>query len=205
LVVVNRHRLRLKPPKRGPGDKTRDAFYTLILDWIDLHTYLPQPARTNTNTRRGSREYGHPAEWASDKAAHIAHILWSWHDMLAQYRNEHGPPRHTSETIRVVNAWKYLDPRFDQLCELVDAEAFTEIHDLHHAIRHTLGHTNPPQTLPVPCPGIDCGLRTLQRHIRPGNDTITCATCGYTVRDDQHGENYRWLIRVCLDTLIDAA
>jgi hypothetical protein len=196
---------RLRPPKRTPADKTREAFYTLTLDWIDLHTRLPQPAQATHNTRRANREYGHPAEWASDKTAQIAAILWSWHDMIADYRHETRPNPRLSEKTRVIKAWKYLEPRFDYLHEKVDTEAITEIYDLHNGIRRSLGHLTPAQALPVPCPGIDCGLRTLQRQIAVGRDLVVCGSCGYTVRDDEKGENYRWLIRVCLDTLIDTA
>ncbi len=207
---------RVKPVKRTPADDTREAFYMLILDWIYLHQHLPEPAAIGQQTRRAQREYGHPGEWASDKSAQIADILWSWHDLLSEHSNEtrptpgtadrqHGEHRRlpgTSELIRVTNAWRYLEPRFENLCELVDKEAFREIHDLHHGIRRTLGISTPKLVLPFPCPMSECGLKTLQRDIRIGQSgTITCAACGYATKE----ENYRFTVRWILDTLIDAA
>jgi hypothetical protein len=197
------HRTRQRAPKQTVADKTRQAFYHLALDWIDLHTRLPSPAHTDQQARRATtREYGHPAEWASDKSRQIADIFWSWHDMLAEHRNEHRPPEHTSEQIRVMKAWQYLEPRFEQLVEMVDEDALREINDLHFGIRRSLGYLRPVVILPVPCPGIDCGLLTLTRQVSVGVDFIVCASCGYTVRDDEEGKNYAWLVRVCLDTLM---
>lgn len=221
MGAVKNHR---EPPKYTPADRTREIFYQLILDWVYLHQQLPRPAVSSHAERRANREYGHPAEWAADKAAQIAGILTDWHDLMADHRGETRPANkimfgsdlartqfdfvieaRLSEQKRVVAAWNYLEPRFDQLCQLVAAEAFTEIHDLHHGIQRTLGYSNPPVMLPMPCPNAECGLRTLQRHLAAGNDSISCACCGYQVRDDPEGANYKWLIRVCLDTLIEAA
>jgi hypothetical protein len=199
---MSRHRTRQRPPKQTIADKTRQAFYHLALDWIDLHTRLPSPAHTDQQARRAtSREYGHPAEWASDKTAQIADLFWSWHDMLAEERNEHKPPERTAEFIRVTNAWRYLEPRFDQLVEMVDEDALNEINDLHYGIQRSLGKSYPPVILPVPCPQEECRLRTLQRQVAVGRDLIVCGNCGYTVKED----HYPFLVRLTLDAIIDAA
>lgn len=192
-------RQRQKPPKRTIADKTREAFYALALDWVDIHTRLPAPAQTDQHVRRStSKEYGHPAEWASDKSAQIAAIFWSWHEMMAEKRNEHIPPSSTCEQIRVVNAWKYLEPRFDELVELVDDDAFTEIQALHYAIERGLGKYTPPQQLPVRCQNHECGKRTMFRRIKVGEDLIICASCGYTVPE----ERYPFLVRIILGELL---
>lgn len=188
-------------PKRMHPNQLRETFYRLALDWYQLHNQLPTPPHRETTRRTTTRTYGHPAEWASDKAAEIANILTSWHDLLAEHRKETPPPTGSEQT-RVVAAWKYLEPRCEQLTELVDYHDLKELPDLHHRIRNTLGYNQPRYTLPVPCPATECGLRTLTRRVGIGQDFIICDHCGYTVKDDEAGNNYRWLIRVCLDTLI---
>lgn len=195
-------RYREKPEGRNQAAKIRESFYKLAVDWVDLHLRLPQPARTDRQTRRANREYGHPAEWASDKSAQIADLFWSWHDMLAEHRNERRPAEKTRELIRVVNSWKYLEPRFEQLCELVEEEALREIIDLHHGIQRTLGRGNVVQQLDVPCQNPDCGRwGTMQRHVKVGNDLIICGRCGYTVRED----HYPLLVRMVLDDALRRA
>lgn len=212
---MDRHHIKYTKPTIA--DKTRQAFHQLVLDWIHLHNHLPKPVQTSQQIiRHGTREYGHPTEWASDKAQWIADILTSWHDMLADYCGETRPPNrithgthgyhttttaHPSQLFRVTKAWRYLEPRIEQLCELVKPEAFREIHDIHRDIQHTLGQTNPKIILPFPCPAPECGLKTLQRDILVGrNGYIVCGSCGYTQRE----ENYQFMIGVILDTLIAA-
>lgn len=191
-------------PKRMNPKHLRQTIYWLTLDWIYLRSTLPTPPHNDNITRRTTtRSYGHPAEWASDKAAEIVDILTSWHDLLAEHRRE-TPPPNGAEQHRIVSAWKYLEPRCEQLVELIDYADLKELPDLHHRIRHTLGYTNPSYTLPVPCPS--CDLRVMQRTVGMGRDYIACGNpdCTYVVHDDPEGHNYRWLIRVCLDTLIGA-
>lgn len=185
-------------PVRANPEHIRRDFHHLVIDWCHLHTRLPKPMQTAAARRPASREYGHPSEWASDTAAKIAALLWSWHDLMAEHRNETKPPPETaSERVRVRRAWIYLEPRIEQLCEIVDAEALTEIRQLHQQIRNTLGATNPVQLLPIPCPGQDCGLRTLTRRVAVGREIIVCGTCGYTVREDY----YPLLCRIAIDQL----
>ena len=66
--------------------KLRQTIYWLALDWIGLHRDLPTPPKGETTRTSNTREYGHPAEWASDKAREIVDKLTSWHDMLAEHR-----------------------------------------------------------------------------------------------------------------------
>lgn len=179
----------------------------LTLDWVALRTQLPEPIHTQQPRRTTNREYGHPAEWASDTAAHIAGQLNDIHDNLAEILNTTPPPHPgTTELVRVRAAWKFLEPRIQDLANQEwAADTATEIRQLHGRIRSRLGRSNPTETLPIPCPNNECGLRTLHRRIRPGTDFITCGNCGYTVKDDLDGNNYRWLVRVCLDTLLTTA
>ena len=191
--------------------KLQQTLYRLTLDWIGLHRDLPTPARRGAGRSSNTRDYGHPAEWASDRARQIVDILGCWHEALAEHRNETPPPTG-SEQRRLIAAWTYLEPRCEHLINLIkttldngteDHTDLKELFDLHHVIRRTLGYTNPNYTLPVPCPNTDCGLRTLQRVVGIGTDYIACGHCDYVVRDDPEGHNYKWLIRVCIDTLIN--
>lgn len=182
-------------------DRLRHNIWQLVLDWILLHNQLPTPTKSQEGRRTTNREYGHPAEWASDKAAQIAHTLTSWHDLLAEHRGETQPAQNQSEQAKIIAAWKYLQCRTEELCDLIEPEALHEIPNLHHSIRRTLGYTNPPQALPMPCPHPGCELRTLQRHIRVGADYIQCGNCGWTA-DETH---YPLLIRITLDTLLRTA
>lgn len=109
--------------------------------------------------------------------------IWAWAD---------------NQKSRVVAAWKYLEPRCEQLVELAPKEALDELPTLHHSIRRALGQHAPKYTLPVPCPNDECGLRTLIRVQGIGQDFITCDSCGYTIKE----VHYPFMIRMILDTLI---
>ena len=162
-------------PKTANPHKIRISFYRLATDWIDLRTHMPTPAHTNNGRKSQNREYGHPAEWASDKAAHITAIFHDWHELLAEARNETPPPATTTaEIVQVTTSWQYLEPRIEHLCHHVEPEALDEITRLHNQIRHILGHTNPPHRIITPC--TNCGLRTLLRHTRVGQSYVqSCA------------------------------
>jgi hypothetical protein len=172
-------------------------FYQLALDWVLLHRSLPRPIQAQGRSSK-YREYGHPAQWASDKLAQIAGLFYSWHDLLAEERNETPPRPKAAEVIHVVKAWQYLEPRFDQLVNLVDRDDLREITELHREIRNALGYSKPRELLPIPCPG--CELRTLTRTIAVGKDYISCGQCGYSVAE----EYYPHLVRVAIDTLIES-
>jgi hypothetical protein len=143
-------------------------------------------------------------------------MLTSWHDYLAEHRGETRPRRKkmrvnddgddvwtwaVKDRQRLVAAWKYLEPRLEQLVELVDKEALDELPELHNKIRRALGHHAPKYTLPVPCPNEDCSLRTLVRVQGIGQDFISCDSCGYTIKE----VHYPFLIRMILDSLISGA
>lgn len=186
-------------PKRMNPKKLRGIMFWLALDWIHLHRNMPTPPRAEG---RGSQSkiYGHPAEWASDTAADIVDKLTAWHDFMAEHRNETPPPTG-GEARRLVAAWKYLEPRCEQLVELVDHDDLKELPVLHYRIRRTLGASTPKYTLPVPCPNNECELRTLVRVQGIGQDFICCDACGYTIKE----AHYPFLIRMTLDTFLSGA
>lgn len=138
-------------PRRPTERELRQLFYWLSLDWVALHAMTPpvSTARPSNEPRQSSsaREYGHPAEWVSDTCAHIATVLWQWHDAVAEQRNEtrprplrrpmfvdprglrlvqrrlvprtiHAPQRTVSEQDAIVRAWRYLEPRMWNLVAL---------------------------------------------------------------------------------------
>lgn len=202
---MSKHRLRNQHPAPSQADRTRRAFHQLALDGIELHHLLPKLPNYDESERRSfTREYGHPAEWASDKVAEIADLMWSWHDLVAETRNEHRPTPNTSELTRITNAWKYLEPRIEHLTQLVEPEALTEIPALHHKIQIALGKIDQPRNLPLPCPSIECGKRELQRHISVGSDEIRCKACGRKIPEQNYPFLVRMTVRAALDALIDA-
>lgn len=201
-------------PKRMNPKRLRMTIYWLTLDWINLHDHFPTPANPSGAKRTSNvKVYGHPAEWASDTARDIVDKLTEWHDYLAEHRNETPPRRKrmrinddgddvwtwaVNEKQRLTKAWEYLEPRCEQLAELVDAEALKELPDLHHQIRKVLGQFVPKYTIPVPCPSDACGLRTLMRTMGVGQDFIVCDACGYAIKDTY----YPLLVKMTLEAFI---
>lgn len=171
----------------------RDIRY-LVTDWVQLQA-LPAPIRRPDNKiRRTTREYGHPAEWASDKAAHIAAILNDTHDALADALG-HEPPPHpgTSEKVRVRAAWTYLAAHHNQLCrQYWVCDTAIEIRDQHRQIRSRLGQNRPRIILPTPCPR--CEHFTLVRTIDYRRDQIDCGNCNHTITGDHYGFYTRLLL-----------
>lgn len=209
-------------PKRMNPKHLRKTLYWLALDWIQLSSTLPSAGAKSVRRWELARhsnvqDYGHPAEWASAKAAEISDMMTEWHSFLAEVRGETLPRRKrmrfhevdgtdiwawaVNQRERVVSAWKYLEPRCEQLVELVDAEALKELPDLHFGIRRALGESAPKYTLPVPCPNDSCGLRTLVRVQGMNQDFISCDACDYTIKD----AHYPLLIRMTLDAFLNSA
>jgi len=199
-------------PKRMSPKHLRRTLYWLALDWVHLQAVFPNPPKTEGRTGK-VQDYGHPAEWASAKAAEIVDMMTCWHDYLAEERSERQPRRKrmgvnndgddvwayaVNHKQRIVSAWKYLEPRCEMLVALVDHDALRELPDLHYGIRRALGATTPKYTLPVPCPSNDCGLRTLVRVQGAGQDFISCDACGYTIKE----VHYPFLIRLTLDAVL---
>lgn len=174
----------------------------LVMDWVNISTELPTPARRGQQERRTTQKvFGHPAEWASDTAGQIATVLNWTHDSLADYLGETPPPHPgVVERVRVRAAWNYLECRIDKLA-LTDfgKDAAVEILDLHNQTRSRLGLTRPRKLLPTPCPA--CELRTLFRLIDFRRDYIECGSCSHVIRE----EHYPFYTRMVLDSILDQA
>ncbi|BAD56356.1 hypothetical protein IU414_06490 [Nocardia farcinica] len=173
----------------------------LTMDWVNLTTTLPTPARrAQERVSRGRQVFGHPAEWASDTAAQIAAVLNETHDALADHLTETPPPHPgVGERYRVRAAWTYLECRIDRLAAApFGGDVAVEMRDLHGQIRSRLGLTRPRQLLPTPCPS--CELRTLFRSVDVGADSIDCGSCGHIIRE----EHYPFYTRMVLDTLLSS-
>lgn len=185
--------------------------YGLILDRLTLHYVLlratlpkPVPPPGERVMRVVAKEYGHPAEWASDTARAVADHFGETHEALAEHLH-HPPPRLLlAESRRVGEAHHYLTSWFDQLCTWPAAGDTAEaLHELDRDIRRGLGKTDPRRFLPVPCPRPTCGLLGLVREVSYGNgeDRVTCHACGETIPSERYG----WWTRTLLDDIIGAA
>lgn len=151
-----------------------------------------------------AREYGHPAEWASDTARAVADQMGEAHDGLAEHLG-HDPAPHpgSREYGRVAYAHHYLTSWFDYLCIYPAAGDTAEaLYDLDRDIRRGLGKTNPRRFLPVPCPNPACELLGLVRTDGDGGeDRVDCHCCGETIP----AERYGWWTRTLLDDVLDEA
>ncbi len=179
--------------------------YRKLLDWIVLdYTLLrhdlPAPVRLEADgsdhAAPKSKSFGHPAEWASIKAAEIADSL-NWAEDGLRDLLGHEPPPHpgSREVGRVAHAYRYLTDQFAALCNY-DAAADTaiELAELHHKVRRMLGYTRIVQLLPTPCPW--CDTAALVRDV----GSIECRECGKTVTET----HYDWLANYLIDAIIDA-
>lgn len=186
--------------------------YAGILDKLALHYVLlrrdlPRPVAPPGERvmRVVSREYGHPAEWASDSSRAIADQLSEAHDGLAEHL-QHDPPPHPghSEVRRIVVSHHYLTAWFDRLCTYPAAGDTAEaLYDLERAVRRGLGKTNPVRHLPVPCP--ECRLLTLVRTFDSvGGDEVSCQACGHTIRPEHYGLWARMVIDDLANGELDA-
>lgn len=184
----------------GCQRRTRQTLDHLLLDYATLRTQYPTPT-SNTPTRRAPRrEYGHPAEWASDTARHIADLL----DLASEALRDHlghlpPPPRQRSETRVINHAYTTLTTRLTDFCTQPGAtDTITELNDLHHRIRAMLGHTRQRTLLPAPCP--TCGSIGVTRTVNNDrSDTIECEHCGRTISEAEYG----LYARILIDDLLD--
>lgn len=181
--------------------------YRKILDrlaeeYVLLRVTLPKPVPPPGERvmRVVAKEYGHPAEWASDTARAVADQLNDAHDSLAEHLH-HDPPPHpgSREYGRVAHAHHYLTSWFDRLCTYPAAADTAEaLHDLDRIIRRGLGKTDPRSFLPVPCPS--CELLGLVRTVSltDGTDEVTCHAC----KERIPSERYAWWTRRLLQELV---
>lgn len=170
----------------------------LAADWLLLHHMLPEPLKGDKTRTAKHRDYGHPAEWASDMAADIATALNDVHDNLAETRNETPPPPPTSsEKTRIKAAYRYLAARIPALCQTdYAADTINDWNRLHTKVRHHLGQTRPRIAMAAPCP--ECNMRTLIRNIDVRQDWVECGTCQLVITEDL----YRFYAQVLLDEIL---
>lgn len=162
----------------------------LVLHYILLRLTLPKPTSPPGERvmRIVAKEYGHPAEWASDTARAVADQMGDAHDNLAEHL-QHDPPPHpgSREYGRVAVAHHYLTVWFDRLCTMPgSADTAEALYDLDRDIRRGLGKTDPRRHLPVPCPS--CELLTLTRSLdSDGTDSVECRSCDHVIRAEHYG------------------
>lgn len=189
-----------------------------------LRDELPVPVSVGGGGRHSNtREYGHPAEWASDTSRRIADVLWWWHDYIAERRGlmRPAPQVHpatgrcrpeaavTAAAVTAIRknadwllttgapvAFPDLEPPWLRAWSwMIDDEAFSELFELLRSVRTRAGHTKAREVLPLPCPNSECGMLALERVPGTvGQDFVVCGACGYTVKDRHYG----FLVRLML-------
>ncbi|WP_457125699.1 hypothetical protein [Mycobacteroides abscessus] len=179
------------------------ALERVVLDWVQLHQ-LPAPNKGDKMRGAKVKDYGHPAEWASDMLTKIAICLRAAHDNLASTLAEQGHEApgedYPSERAAVIAAHTYLSVRIDKLCRQEWApDIIAEWHGLHSKVRSQLGLTRPRIALPTPCP--DCDMRTLTRYIDVQRDWIECGNCQTQIRS----EHYPLWTSIVLEELVTEA
>lgn len=175
----------------------------LAFDYVLLRTTYPAPQSSQTRTSpKGSREYGHPAQWASDTARSIADCLDATDEALRDHLNHLPPPPRVRAECRVVNhAYKSLRARSEYLARFPGAQAFLEeATDIHKTVRRLLGMTRQRKALHVRCP--ECRQLPVFRTVYDDRrDVIECHHCGYQIKESEYG----LYARIVVDELLDEA
>lgn len=185
-------------------DPIRCAKYLdwLILDYVTLRYYFPTPQTARTRTApQASREYGHPAQWASDTARAIADCLDTTDEALRDHLGHTPPPPRTRSETRVVNhAYRSLKTRIHDLANYPGTEAFLEeASEIHHRIRRALGQTRQRKALALPCP--NCTHLPVFRTVYDDRrDVIECHHCGHEIKEQEYG----LYARIIIDELLEA-
>lgn len=162
----------------------------LVIDYITLRNFPPLP-RSDDNGRtspRGSREYGHPGQWASDRARSIADCLDQTDEALRDHLDHLPPPPRNRAEARVVNhAYISLKARISDLATYPGAEAFIEeATTIHQFIGRTLGYSRQRRTITVPCPS--CQMVPVFRTVYDDRrDVIECHHCGREIKENEYG------------------
>ena len=196
----------------GNARLTRDVmcsgcrrYYARVLDrivwnYVTIRATMPRGGNSeDVVITSPSREYGHPAEKASDTAREIARELNETHDGLADHLNSLPPPPPSArEPGRVQSAHRFLTARFNELCTWPAAGDTAEsLLELDRTARRLLGLTQTTKHVYLPCP--ECDLHTLVRDLSGGGDNpVSCKNCGWHVSAELFGV---WAERV-LDDMV---
>lgn len=176
----------------------------LVLGYLEIRATLPKPPAGTSNStviRTSKKEYGHPAEWASDFARLIADHLNEAHDGLADHLN-HTPAPHPGnrEVGKVSCAYRYLTNWFSELCTYpAAADTAIALVDLDRKVRSGLGRSTPRRGLHIPCP--ECELLTLTRRLDVEESGVDCTGCGNHIPEQEYGA---W-VRVLMDDILDSS
>lgn len=135
---------------------------------------------------QASKEFGHPAEWASDMKRRIADVIDEIANGLRDHRGDTPANPHRAEGRKVATEHRYLTAQFESLCTYpAAADSAEELEDLHGDVRRALGQTRPSFKLDTPCP--QCGLITMQRTVDlDRSDRINCMNCGHTIEEQYY-------------------
>lgn len=176
----------------------------LVLGYLEIRATLPKPSAgkpDGTVIRSSKKEYGHPAEWASDLARLIADQLNEAHDGLADYMH-HTPAPHPGnrETGKVACAHRYLSNWWSELCTYpAAADTAIALVDLDRKVRSGLGRSTPRRGLHIPCP--ECELLTLTRRMDVEESGVDCAGCGKHILEHEYGA---W-VRGLMDNILESS
>jgi hypothetical protein len=176
-----------------PAEKQISLTWQLANYWLELRTQPAQPHIPGRVRGPAVREYGHPQEWASDKAAEIVQLFDRARDMVADACGEPGSADSRSEAARLAAAFAYLHAKRELLPQMLDSDLLRAMLAVHTEISETLGlilHVEKRG----PCP--KCG-EPLSKYT--GETDLFCE-CGYQVE----GDDYEIVARAGLDATLDA-
>lgn len=173
-------------------------FDELIAYWVRLRS-LATPSGQKQTRRPRNREFGHPAEWASDKAAEIVDAVVRTRNHVAGYYSEANQPTRGAESARLNEAVAYLRSKKPAELRPVfagSAEALRQrlIH-LHKEIGDALGVNEPTESAACPaCGEVSAKLFSNTR----GEREVRCTGCHYrATRDD-----YAAAVSIAMTTLL---
>lgn len=176
----------------------------LIDDWYWLTTELPVPQRPEGRSSN-TVNYGHPAQWASDKADEIADLLATLRDVIWEAMGAEVPYGHAdhlardSQRIRragfVKLAEYFLDPENDHqdirssLKWWADDKFFARMESVHKEVLSE--RTSPePVATKLPCPRCESAL-----NIDWGPPAqYACSACDFTLSTDDYLEYHDALV-----------
>lgn len=184
---------------RGCRNRYRRVLDWLLEDYATIDAAMPTPLGAGGDKIMVSREYGHPAEWASDMKRRIADTVDGWANALRDHQHHTPANPHRREARKLATEHKYLTAHFDTLCVFPGAlDAAEELCELHADIRRALGQSRASTKLDTPCPA--CDLITMRRTVElDRSDWIECMNCGYSFEE----KYYKLYTKIVSDGILD--